>query len=485
MKIDNPKITGTLQLVGDNATSDLSGSFSGSFQGDGSGLTGVLTASYAENASGQVIETPTVSQSFADVTSVTISHGFGTRNVLVSVYDNAFTQFIPDSVTLTDTNTVDVNFISERSGIVVVAKGGHIVSGSTDNAVNLNGQPGSFYLDYNNFTNIPESGTTLDVGTTAEREPNPSVGRLRYNTSTQNLEMYDGNIWVAFQNNSYIDTEVVNTSMSVFNGLATYTRQLDFISIDAEVFNSNVRFLEIEFNLNYSIYGGGGGGSGGVSGEWFGSGGASGVNRTGTITTNNDQLLSIVIGAGGSGNTGNGGSGSNTTITSGSVTYTALGGNGSSRNSATGASNEDYSGGSGRYGDYSYGAGGGAGAGANGNDTGLGHGGTGAVENLTGNSFIYGGGGGGYYGSDGGDGGGGNANGGNADQYTGSGGAGGSASGGGGNGAGGMVILSYPNTVTAVLSNGATSLDSGEIDNGNFKYIRIITSGDIIFELVD
>ena len=38
---------------------------------------------------------------------------------------------------------------------VTIANGGHILSGSADNSANLNSQPGSYYLDFDNHTNNP------------------------------------------------------------------------------------------------------------------------------------------------------------------------------------------------------------------------------------------------------------------------------------------------------------------------------------------
>lgn len=91
------------------------------FSGDGSGLT---------NIAAEVTEQATISDSFTSVTSHTVTHNFGTKNVIVSVYNNSDQLILPSSITTTDTNTVDVAFDVASSGRVVVAKGGHLVSGS-------------------------------------------------------------------------------------------------------------------------------------------------------------------------------------------------------------------------------------------------------------------------------------------------------------------------------------------------------------------
>jgi hypothetical protein len=91
------------------------------FSGDGSALT---------NISAEVTEQATISDSFTSVTSHTVTHNFGTKNVIVSVYNNSDQLILPSSITTTDINTVDLAFDVASTGRVVVAKGGHLVSGS-------------------------------------------------------------------------------------------------------------------------------------------------------------------------------------------------------------------------------------------------------------------------------------------------------------------------------------------------------------------
>lgn len=116
------------------------------FVGDGSGLT---------NVNANVSDVATVSDTFTNTLTKVVTHNFGTKNVIVSVYDNNENQVIPATVNLTSTNTVTITFNQSTTGTVVVAKGGHIVSGSATDANNLGGQAPSYYLDYTNFTNIP------------------------------------------------------------------------------------------------------------------------------------------------------------------------------------------------------------------------------------------------------------------------------------------------------------------------------------------
>jgi hypothetical protein len=158
------------------------------FVGDGSALT---------NVNANVAEVATVDDTFTSQTSVSVTHNFGTKNVLVSVYNNSDQLILPATITTTDTNTVDVTFDNSTTGRIVVAKGGHIVSGSAEDANNLNGQPGSYYLDYGNLTNIPSdiisssaqlSGSTLDDVTLngpvfGSGSNSPYFTEIRYNNS--------------------------------------------------------------------------------------------------------------------------------------------------------------------------------------------------------------------------------------------------------------------------------------------------------------
>jgi hypothetical protein len=140
-------ITGSLYLNGAVTASN----FTGSFVGDGSGLT---------NVSADVAEVSTVTDTFTNVTTRTTTHNFETKNVIVSVYDDNDAQIIPSTVVTTNGNQVTVTFDSSTTGRVVVAKGGHVVSGSASDANNLDGQNGAYYLNYNNHTNTPTTIST-------------------------------------------------------------------------------------------------------------------------------------------------------------------------------------------------------------------------------------------------------------------------------------------------------------------------------------
>lgn len=106
---------------------NLSGSFSGSYIGNGSGLTNLDVAQVA-----------TIKNDFTNQTSVNVDHNFDSRNVNIAVYNDSNVQILPASVTLSTVNRAVVTFDSSTSGYIVASKGGHIVSGSVS-ADNISG----------------------------------------------------------------------------------------------------------------------------------------------------------------------------------------------------------------------------------------------------------------------------------------------------------------------------------------------------------
>ena len=89
--------------------------------GDGSGLTNL-----------DVSQVATVANAFVSQTTVAVTHNFNSKNITVTVYDDNDTLLIPSSVTLSSNNIATVTFDSSTSGNIVVANGGHIVSGSIE-----------------------------------------------------------------------------------------------------------------------------------------------------------------------------------------------------------------------------------------------------------------------------------------------------------------------------------------------------------------
>lgn len=120
-------------------TAPFTGSFTGSFFGDGSNLSGVTSYTDTDTLdfinsisvlSGSIAELTAVTASFSNTGSVTIPHSFNSKNVSVAVYDDSDILIIPQEIALISNNAVRITFGGSTSGFAVVAKGGHIVSGS-------------------------------------------------------------------------------------------------------------------------------------------------------------------------------------------------------------------------------------------------------------------------------------------------------------------------------------------------------------------
>jgi hypothetical protein len=100
-------------------------------------IQGAITASYfvgdgsrLENIT--VAQAATVQKSFTNQSTWVVDHNLNTPNAIAQVYDNDGYQIIPATLRHTDDNTITITFPTAESGYVVVAKGGHIVSGSVD-----------------------------------------------------------------------------------------------------------------------------------------------------------------------------------------------------------------------------------------------------------------------------------------------------------------------------------------------------------------
>lgn len=122
-----------------------------------SGTVVVAKGGHIVGGNATISQVATVTDTFTSASSKVVSHNFDTRNVLVSVYDDEYNQIIPESVNVANLNSVTVTFNPIASGFVVVGKAGHIVSGSAADATKLGGELPSYYLNYNNFTNIPST----------------------------------------------------------------------------------------------------------------------------------------------------------------------------------------------------------------------------------------------------------------------------------------------------------------------------------------
>lgn len=151
------------------------------FKGDGSALTGVTT---------QIAETATVSDTFTSVSQKVVIHNFGTKDVIVTVYNDSDEQIIPSSIVTSTTNTVTVNFDRTSSGRVVVAKGGHIVQGlgTAADSNTLAGQSGSYYLEFSNHTNNPFTASAGQITASGHFVPSQTE---TYDLGSANLRWRD------------------------------------------------------------------------------------------------------------------------------------------------------------------------------------------------------------------------------------------------------------------------------------------------------
>lgn len=144
------------------------------FIGDGSQLTGIQA---------DVSQVATITASFQNQSSISVTHNFNSKNVIVSVYGSNDSQIIPQSVVLTDNNTTTIGLSGVNSGYVVVAKGGHIVSGSV-NANNISGLE-SKIVELTSYSEIVSGNSTYSIVHDLNEEY-PLV--QAWNTSTKRQE---------------------------------------------------------------------------------------------------------------------------------------------------------------------------------------------------------------------------------------------------------------------------------------------------------
>jgi hypothetical protein len=144
-------------------------------------------------------------------------------------------------------------------------------------------------------TSIDDTGNlSLPSGTTVQRPASPQQGMIRYNTTLNDTEYYDGVAWrsisdtgVEATGGTIIDTEIGGVAYRIHQFIAT----------------GNTTFTvtkggEVEYLI---VAGGGGGGAGRASSSWWaGGGGGAGGLLTGT-TTVTPQAYTITVGVGGNG----------------------------------------------------------------------------------------------------------------------------------------------------------------------------------------
>lgn len=146
---------------------DVSGSVTASyFVGDGSRLENIT-----------VDQAATIKRSFTNSSTWVVSHNLDTENAIVQAYNNDNYQIIPQTVRITDTDTVTITFPTQESGYVVVAKGGHIVSGSIS-AANIDGFETAVKTELNANTVISGSSQVIMGGDVSGTANNVTISQV-------------------------------------------------------------------------------------------------------------------------------------------------------------------------------------------------------------------------------------------------------------------------------------------------------------------
>jgi len=167
----------------------ISGSFSGSFIGDGSGLTGLVST---------IQSSSTAADSFTSATTHSVSHNLGTLSPFVQVYDDNNELFIPTKVKVVNSDTVTIFMDPATSGKVTIADAGHIISGSGD---------------YSLLINTP-SGIVSGAAQTVAHLPTNTVSG-----SAQVVSLLSGqNLTLGEVSASKIHTTVVSSSIAFSSG---------------------------------------------------------------------------------------------------------------------------------------------------------------------------------------------------------------------------------------------------------------------------
>ena len=184
------------------------------YSGDGSGLTNLTIAQVA-----------TITDTFTAQTSVATTHNFDTKNVQVQVYNDSDQLIIPATVTTTDANTVTTTFDSSTSGRVVVAKGGHIVSGSTEFA-NIANKPTLVSSSAQLAADISGSSTSLSSSLASRIDNITSTFDIAADTGTNDTVTTGETL--TFTGNSVVTTTVSDNTI-------TFGTNADIVSSSAQL----------------------------------------------------------------------------------------------------------------------------------------------------------------------------------------------------------------------------------------------------------
>lgn len=232
--------TGDAVITGNlNVTDSVTASF---FKGDGSGLINLPTS-----AGGTSYSFPFSGQSL-----ITVNHNLDTQYPIVQVYNSAGYMIVPQDIRVLNSGSIEVTFPTNTlSGSISVAKGGHIISGSLQNAVSAS------YAEYVQSPavrthTIPFGISSPLVITTGEkglktigREGKIIGWRLISDVSTTaTLDIWKTNSAIPTNSNSICASAKPSLTAGVFNSSTTLTGW-------TTTFTSNDVFrVEVESNNN-------------------------------------------------------------------------------------------------------------------------------------------------------------------------------------------------------------------------------------------
>ena len=150
------------------------------FGDDISGRVVIGKAGHLLQDTGNFASSSTAVQTFTNVLTASIDHHLDSLNVITQVFDTNNNVIVPSNIKVQDSNTVKLTFASQRSGKVVIAKAGHIVQGTSENAVSAS------------FSDISKRVRAGSSGSRPTDYANIQTGSLWYNTNTLALEAFTG-----------------------------------------------------------------------------------------------------------------------------------------------------------------------------------------------------------------------------------------------------------------------------------------------------
>jgi hypothetical protein len=163
-------------------------------------------------------------------TTFTVGAGDGLSQSSTGLLVNSTVVRTTGDQSITGTKT----FTDAALGTFVGALSGTFVGNGTGisnvDANLLDGQDGSYYLDYTNFSNVPivvektssTGSAKLPVGTEAQRDGTPEAGYLRYNTTAESFEGYDGIEWGPIGGGGGLEWSIISTNTTAEAGMGYF-----------------------------------------------------------------------------------------------------------------------------------------------------------------------------------------------------------------------------------------------------------------------